>query len=127
MKKAIEAAGLFPSDIDYVNAHGTGTSNNDLSESNAMLTVFDGKIPPFSSTKPYTGHTTSASGSIEVVISILSMQNNFIPPNLNFGIPMKEVNAIPLSTVVKNVELRHILTNSFGFGGNNTSLVLSKL
>ncbi|MBP5589368.1 MAG: beta-ketoacyl-[acyl-carrier-protein] synthase family protein [Bacteroidales bacterium] len=127
MKKAIEAAGLLPSDIDYVNAHGTGTSNNDLSESNAMLTVFDGKIPPFSSTKPYTGHTTSASGSIEVVISILSMQNNFIPPNLNFGIPMKEVNAIPVSTVVKNVELRHILTNSFGFGGNNTSLVLSKL
>ena len=127
MKKAIEAAGLLPSDIDYVNAHGTGTNNNDLSESNAMLTVFDGKIPPFSSTKPYTGHTTSASGSIEVVISILAMQNNFIPPNLNFNIPMKETTAIPVSSIIRDIELKHVLTNSFGFGGNNTSLVLSKL
>ena len=127
MKKAIESAGLLPSDIDYVNAHGTGTKNNDLSESNAMLTVFDGKIPPFSSTKPYTGHTTSASGSIEVVISILAMLNNFIPSNLNFNTPMNETTAIPVSSIIKDIELKHVLTNSFGFGGNNTSLVLSKL
>ena len=77
-------AGLQPEDIDYVNAHGTGTPNNDLSESNALRRVFPGHLPPVSSTKSFTGHATSASGGIEMVICLLALSNQFIPANLGW-------------------------------------------
>jgi len=125
MAKAINMAQLRPEDIGYINAHGTGTGNNDLSEANAMVTVFNGQVPPFSSTKPYTGHTTSAAGGIEAVISILALNNRFLPPNLNFSEPMPEVGLVPVLSVHKTDSLNHVLSNSFGFGGNNTSLVFS--
>ena len=124
MKKALAMAGLLPSDIDYVNAHGTGTPNNDASESEALLRLFDGKVPPFSSTKPFTGHTTSASGSIEAVFCILALQNGFLPVNLNWAQPM-ENGLVPVVQPAKK-ELKHVLCNAFGFGGNDSSILLTR-
>jgi 3-oxoacyl-(acyl-carrier-protein) synthase len=89
MKEALNDANLTAKDIDYINAHGTGTQNNDLSESTAMLRLFENNLPPFSSTKSFTGHTTSASGSIELVICILALQNQFLPINLNWNEAME--------------------------------------
>jgi 3-oxoacyl-[acyl-carrier-protein] synthase-1 len=125
MMKAIDSAGLSPDDISYINAHGTGTENNDLSEGIAIQRVFR-HIPPVSSTKSFTGHTTSASGGVEAVISILALQDNFIPVNLNFSTPMKELSFTPATVEKPAFPLQHILSNSFGFGGNNTSLIFSK-
>ena len=127
MNAAIKMSELQPVDIDYINAHGTGTPNNDESESQAILRVFGSNPPKVSSTKAYTGHTTSASGSIEAVISIIAMQQNFIPANLNFKQQMENIPFTPVLDVIENMNLQHILSNSFGFGGNNTSLVFSKI
>lgn len=124
MKEALELSGLSLSDIDYINAHGTGTSNNDVSESQAMMRLFGDHVPPMSSTKPFTGHTTSASGSIEAVFCILALQHGFLPVNLNWAHPMED-GITPVSQPTKKT-LRHILCNAFGFGGNDSSLLLSK-
>ena len=123
MQEALKMAGLKPTDIDYVNAHGTGTPNNDLSESVALQRVFGSLMPPVSSTKGFTGHTTSASGSIEAVICLLAMHNGFLPANLGWHQPMSD-GIIP-TLGEDHVSLRHVLCNSFGFGGNDSSLLLS--
>ncbi len=126
MEKALKIAGLQPDDIDYVNAHGTATPNNDLSEGRAMLRVFgEGNVPEFSSTKAYTGHTLAVAGGVEAVYSVLALQNNRIYPNLNFKTPMKEFDLLP-QTETKEKELKHVLSNSFGFGGNCSTLIISK-
>jgi 3-oxoacyl-(acyl-carrier-protein) synthase len=124
MQKAVAMSGLDYSDIDYINAHGTGTPNNDLSEGTAIATLFE-KIPPMSSTKSFTGHTTSAAGGVESVLSILAMKRQFLPANLNFNTPMPELNLIPVQHTIRNVQIKHILKNSFGFGGNNSSIIFS--
>lgn len=124
MKEALECAGLKPSDIDYINAHGTGTPNNDVSESHAMMRLFGEYVPPVSSTKPFTGHTTSASGSIEAVFCILALQNGFLPVNLNWSQAMDD-GIVPVSQPTQK-ELKHVLCNAFGFGGNDSSLLLSR-
>lgn len=124
MQKALTLAGLQPSDIDYVNAHGTGTPNNDVSESQALLRVFDGKVPPVSSTKGMTGHTTSASGSVEAVICLLALQHGFIPANYGWQTPMED-GIIPVAEVQTGQHLKHVMCNSFGFGGNDSSLIFS--
>lgn len=126
MSKALEMSGLKPGEINYINAHGTGTPNNDESEGRAIELVFAGCIPMVSSTKSFTGHTTSAAGGVEAVISILCLQHSIVPANLNFKEPMQEISFKPVATTLKGVDLKHILTNSFGFGGNNTSLIFSK-
>lgn len=125
MKEAIEMAGLQPSEIDYINAHGTGTPNNDHSESQAMKRLFGSDMPPVSSTKSFTGHTTSASGSIELVMCMLALRNNFVPGNLNW---QKEADGVvvPVTSTRSNTPLKNILCNSFGFGGNDSSLLISK-
>ena len=123
MKEALALAGLQPSDIDYINAHGTGTPNNDVSESQAMMRLF-GQVPPMSSTKPFTGHTTSASGSIEAVFCILALQQGFLPVNLNWSQPMDN-GIVPVAKPEKKT-LHHVLCNAFGFGGNDSSLLLSR-
>jgi 3-oxoacyl-[acyl-carrier-protein] synthase II len=123
--KALKMAALKPDQIDYINAHGTGTGNNDISEAQAMLTVFGDSLPPFSSTKPFTGHTTSAAGGIEAVISILAMKYGFLPQNLNFATPMHDLPIVPLTRLKENEVLNHVLSNSFGFGGNNSTLIFS--
>lgn len=123
MREAIEMAGITVSTIDYVNAHGTGTPNNDLSESVALHRIFGNDMPPVSSTKSHTGHTTSASGSIEAVICLLAMRHRFIPSNLGWQHAM-EGGILP-SMGVSNIALRYVLCNAFGFGGNDTSLLFS--
>jgi 3-oxoacyl-[acyl-carrier-protein] synthase-1 len=125
MQKALEIAALQPDDISYINTHGTGTKNNDLSEGVAIDRLFT-TVPSCSSTKAYTGHTLGAAGAIEAVISILSINNNCIFPNLNFSEKMQELKFSPIKEVLTNVLLRHIMSNSFGFGGNNTSLIFSQ-
>ncbi|MFS4466566.1 beta-ketoacyl-[acyl-carrier-protein] synthase family protein [Maribacter sp. 2210JD10-5] len=126
MKKALHVAGMSPSDIDYVNAHGTATPNNDLSEGRALLRVFgEDNVPPFSSTKAYTGHTLAVAGGVEAVYSVLALQNNIIYPNLNFKTPMKEFDLVP-QLVLEQRELKTVLSNSFGFGGNCSTVIFSK-
>lgn len=124
MAQAIAMAGLKPEDIDYINAHGTGTENNDASESAAMKRLFGDRIPPVSSTKPFTGHTTSAAGGIESVICLLAMQNGFIPANLGWETPAEGC-IIPEKECHQGVTLSHVLCNSFAFGGNDSSLLFS--
>jgi len=125
MNKAFSMAGFAPSEISYINAHGTGTPNNDLSEGKAIEQIFGNTIPPVSSTKAFTGHTLGAAGGIEAVFSVLSVMNKVVYPNLNFKNQMKELNFKPV-TSGKKIEVNHVLSNSFGFGGNNSSLIFSK-
>ena len=123
MEKALSSADLHPGDIDYVNAHGTGTPDNDAAESAALRRLFGDCLPPVSSTKAFTGHTTSASGSIEAVICLLALAEGFIPRQLNWKEP--DPACIQPSVVEVERPLRHVLCNSFGFGGNDTSLLIS--
>ena len=123
MSRALEMASLLPGDISYVNAHGTGTPNNDASESAALRRVFGSRIPPVSSTKAYTGHTTSASGSIEAVISVLCLQHQALPGQPAAFEPDPAC-ILPLTGPLHG-PVNHVLCNSFGFGGNDTSLLFS--
>lgn len=125
MTEALKNAKLETSAIDYINAHGTGTPDNDLHESLAIQKVFRGNVPPFSSTKSYTGHTTSAAGAIEAVFSILSLCHNFIPANTEFQQPLEETNMSPVSEILHK-EINHVMSNSFGFGGNDSCCIFSK-
>ena len=125
MKKALKVAGLCSGDIDYINAHGTATENNDASESQAIRRVFGDNLPKVSSTKAYTGHTLAAAAAIEAVYSVMALQNNLVFPNLNFETPIKETNIIPETELLQK-DLHHVLSNSFGFGGNCSTLIFSK-
>jgi 3-oxoacyl-(acyl-carrier-protein) synthase II len=124
MQKALSMANLSPSEIDYVNAHGTATQNNDLSESIALSRVFH-SVPHFSSTKAFTGHTLATASSVEAIYSILAIKNGIVFPNLNFQTPMVEVDIKP-QTEIKYKEINNVLSNSFGFGGNCSTLIFSK-
>lgn len=125
MEKALKTAGLAPDDIDYINAHGTATPNNDLSEGRALIRIFEKEVPDFSSTKAFTGHTLAAAGGVEAVYSVLAMQNDVVFPNLNYQTPMKEFELHPV-TEKKNKAIRTVLSNSFGFGGNCSTLIFSQ-
>ena len=125
MKKAFEVADIKFSQIDYINVHGTATQNNDLTEGKALKRIYDDVLPKFSSTKPFTGHTLAAAAGVEAVFSLLSLQNNIIFPNLNFLNPIAELNAFPL-TELQSSEVNYVLSNSFGFGGNCSTLIFSK-
>lgn len=127
MKGALAVAGLKPEDIDYINAHGTATPNNDLSESHGIKTVFESSVPPFSSTKAYTGHTLAASGGIEAVFAVLALNKGMLLPNLNFRQAIEETGLVPVKNYSEGNNIRHILSNSFGFGGNNSTIILSKV
>jgi 3-oxoacyl-(acyl-carrier-protein) synthase len=126
MSGALETASLKPRDISYINAHGTGTEINDLSEGRAIQNIFGSAIPPVSSTKAFTGHTLGAAGAIEAVFSVLSLQNQVLLPGLNFLTPMEELYFQPVTKPSPSA-LKHVMSNSFGFGGNNTSLIFSKV
>ncbi|OUD26157.1 3-oxoacyl-(Acyl-carrier-protein) synthase [Flavobacterium psychrophilum] len=126
MEKAFQVSGLKPEQINYINVHGTATPNNDLSEGRAIVRVFgENNIPDFSSTKPFTGHTLAAAAAIEAVYSVLAIQNNVVFPNLNFKTPMEEFNMMP-QTILKHKNIEHVLSNSFGFGGNCSTIIFSK-
>jgi 3-oxoacyl-(acyl-carrier-protein) synthase len=126
MTSAIKKAGLTPDKIDYINMHGTGTGNNDLSESIAVKRVFGQNHPMLSSTKGYTGHTLGAAGAVEAVISILAMQEKFVPGNLRFQTPIENGELVPVVKTLVEHKLDNILSNSFGFGGNNSTLIFSR-
>ena len=124
MSQALKMSSLNASDIDYVNAHGTGTPNNDLTESVAIKKVFGNDLPDISSTKAYTGHTTSASGAIELVICLLAMEHSFIPSNLGCTTPLQ--GGIVPSKGQTGCQVDNVMCNAFGFGGNDSSLIISK-
>ena len=125
MQSALKTAHLSSSDIDYINAHGTATLNNDLSEGKAIEKIF-GIDQLFSSTKGFTGHTLAAAGIVECIYSILSMKNNIIFPVLNHNHYMQELKIKPERSLNKTNKIDTVLSNSFGFGGNNTSIIISK-
>jgi len=127
MSGALKKSGLEPGDIDYINLHGTGTQNNDIAEGTAIKRLFDPHYPKMSSTKTFTGHTLGASGGIEAVFSVLSLQHGIIYPNLRLQTPMKDLPFNVETEFSKNIKVKHVLSNSFGFGGNCSSLIFSKV
>jgi 3-oxoacyl-(acyl-carrier-protein) synthase len=127
MKLALNSARVQPSDIDYINAHGTATENNDLSEGLGIKRLFGNSIPYFSSTKPYTGHTLAAAGSVEAAFCLLALRNGMIWPNLNYKNVMPELGIEPVTKLKRSISLKNILSNSFGFGGNTSSLLLASV
>ncbi len=124
MKNAMQQAGISPDAISYINLHGTGTANNDSSEGIAIQQVFS-RVPPASSTKAFTGHTLGAAGAVEAVFSILAIQHQQIFPHLRLETSMQELNWKPTTSMMA-LPVQHVLSNSFGFGGNCSSLVISK-
>lgn len=126
MRKAMEMSGIAREDVSYINVHGTATLNNDISEGKALERLFGTDVPPFSSTKPFTGHTLAAAGAIEAIYALLAIREGLIYPNLNFSEKMEELQITPVTTLMQGVAINHVISNSFGFGGNNASLVISK-
>lgn len=126
MGNAMKQAGLQAADIDYINLHGTGTANNDSSEGKAIEILFEGKIPKASSTKAYTGHTLGAAAGVEGVFSVLSIKDGIAYPNLRWQTQMEDVSWKPVTELETGLDIKHVLSNSFGFGGNCSSLVFSK-
>ena len=126
MGNALKKAGLLPADIDYINLHGTGTANNDSSEGKAVSVVFEGNIPMASSTKGFTGHTLGAAAGVEAVFSTLSIRDGIVFPNLRWETQMEDIDWQVVTELQTGQVIQHVLSNSFGFGGNCSSLVLSK-
>jgi 3-oxoacyl-[acyl-carrier-protein] synthase-1 len=126
MRQALDAAGVAPEAVDYINFHGTGTPNNDLAEGNAVKRLFAKKIPFLSSTKAFTGHTLGAAGGIEAVLSALAVKHGLLYPNLNYSRPIAEHGLTPVTAFRQGAEINTVLSNSFGFGGNDSSLLFSK-
>ncbi len=124
MQEALEMANLKPNQINYINAHGTGTPNNDLTESVAIERVFGDKYPPFASLKPYIGHTLGAAGIVEAIISILCLNKQMVVGSLNQEDNIEEVNVCPVKET-KKTSVNHVMSNAFGFGGNDTTLIFS--
>ncbi|HEY9009055.1 MAG TPA: beta-ketoacyl-[acyl-carrier-protein] synthase family protein [Ohtaekwangia sp.] len=127
MEQALSMAGIKPGDVNYINAHGTATENNDLSEGLGIQRLFGEHVPDFSSTKPFTGHTLAAAGSVEAIFCMMAMQQQMVWPNLNFVNPMPELSIRPVASLKRQVKLNYILSNSFGFGGNTSSLLLASV
>lgn len=125
MRQALAHAEIEPGQIDYINAHGTGTPNNDLTESFALSQVFK-EVPPYNSTKSFTGHTLAAAGALEAIYSVLSIQQGELYPSLNCTQPISGFPFAPIKAYENGLKIQFALTNSFGFGGNCTSLILSK-
>lgn len=124
MELALKRAKLAPEDIQYINAHGTGTPNNDITESFAFSRIFK-TVPAFSSTKSYVGHTLAAAGVLEAIYSIFSIQYQEIYPSLRVTEPISEFAFQPTLRYTPEVAIKHVISNSFGFGGNCTSLIFS--
>jgi 3-oxoacyl-[acyl-carrier-protein] synthase-1 len=123
MSEAIEA---FGSDVDYINAHGTSTPVGDLAELGAIKEVFGKSAPIIGSTKSMTGHSLGATGAQEAIYSILMMQNNFIAPSINIDNLVEEAEGLKIAQSMMKHELNAVMSNSFGFGGTNASLIFSK-
>ena len=125
IQNALKMSNLQPNEIDYINLHGTGTLNNDLSEGTAISRIYGEDYPRLSSTKAFTGHTLGASGGIEAVFSIMAIKHQCVFPNLRFENPIPEINIRPQMKFEENLRIRHVMSNSFGFGGNCSSVIFS--
>jgi 3-oxoacyl-[acyl-carrier-protein] synthase II len=128
IRNAIADAGLTPDDIDYVNPHGTGTPENDKMEFLAVSAVFGERAAsiPLSSNKSMIGHTLSAAGTVETVFSLLTLEHQRLPPTINYKVPDPAIPLDVVPNVARDAKVRHALSNSFGFGGQNVSLVMSR-
>jgi 3-oxoacyl-[acyl-carrier-protein] synthase II len=122
MEGALLSAGLTAGEIDYINAHGTATPFNDAAEGKAIVELFDGVA--VSSTKGMMGHSLGAAGAIEAIISILALQNQFLPPNINFRNGDAELDLNVVANCFRPGNVRTVLSNSFGFGGTNASVII---
>jgi 3-oxoacyl-[acyl-carrier-protein] synthase II len=128
IQNAIADAGLTPDDIDYINPHGTGTPENDKMEYLAVSAVFGerAKTLPLSSNKSMVGHTLSAAGTVESVFTLLTLEHQRLPPTINYRLPDPAIPLDVVPNVARDAKVRHALSNSFGFGGQNVSLVMSR-
>jgi 3-oxoacyl-(acyl-carrier-protein) synthase len=128
MRLALEDAGLKAGEIDYINAHGTSTQLNDKSETAAIKTVFGEQAysVPISSTKSMTGHLLGASGSLEAAICSKVINENILPATINYETPDPECDLDYVPNKTRNVSPRHVMSNSFGFGGHNATLIMSR-
>ena len=125
IQEALDSANLLPEKIDYINAHGTSTENNDLVELTGMDKIFN-SIPPYNSTKSYTGHTLAAAGSLEAIFSVFSITNRELYKSLNFENPIEGFSSKPISKPTNDIDVNYVLSNSFGFAGSCSSIVLGK-
>jgi 3-oxoacyl-[acyl-carrier-protein] synthase-1 len=123
---ALKDAGLTPSAIDYINAHATSTQAGDSSEAKALVEVFGEKKVPVSSTKSMTGHECWMAGASEIVYSMIMMENGFIAPNINFENPDEDSAKLDIVKTAKEKNINVFLSNSFGFGGTNSSLIVKR-
>jgi 3-oxoacyl-[acyl-carrier-protein] synthase II len=128
IQRALDDAGVAPEQIDYINPHGTGTPENDKMEALGVTAVFGERAAkiPMSSNKSMVGHTLSAAGAVEAVFTLLTMQNGRLPPTINYNVPDP---AIPLDVVphtARDADVKYAISNSFGFGGQNVSLVMAR-
>ena len=128
IRNAITDAGLAPDDIDYINPHGTGTPENDKMEYLGVSSVFGerAKSIPISSNKSMIGHTLSAAGTVETVFTLLTLEHQRVPPTINYKVPDPAIPLDVVPNVARDAKVRHALSNSFGFGGQNVSLVMSR-
>ena len=126
VRAALADAGVEESAIAYINAHGTSTPENDKMEHLAISTVFGENLPPVSSNKSMIGHTLTAAGAIEAAFSLLTMQNGLIPPTINYDVPDPLIPMDCVPNVARAADVRMVLSNSFGFGGQNSCLVLAR-
>ena len=128
IRDGLDDAGLTPEDIGYVNAHGTSTPENDRMEAGGLAAVFGERIAevPLSSNKSMIGHTLTAAGAIEAVFSILTMREGVLPPTINYDIPDPAIALDVVPNTKRSADVSAVLSNSFGFGGQNVSLVLGR-
>ena len=128
MQLALDSAGLRPGEISYINAHGTSTPLNDKSETAAIKTVFGSHAyqVPISSTKSMTGHLLGAAGALEALVCVQTLQDNQLPPTINYTTPDPECDLDYVPNQARRVETQHVMSNSFGFGGHNATIILSR-
>jgi 3-oxoacyl-[acyl-carrier-protein] synthase II len=126
LKQALEDAGIFPEEIDYINAHGTSTPLNDKNETQVIKNVFKERAYKIgiSSNKSMTGHSLGAAGSIETIASLLTLKHQYLPPTINYSTPDPECDLDYIPNKGRNAEVHKIVSNSYGFGGKNSALVL---
>lgn len=127
IERALKDAGLKPEDIDYINAHATSTQQGDMQEALAIGEIFGNCNTPVSSTKSMTGHECWMAGASEIVYSLIMMRNNFVAPNINLENPSEEASALNIPTEAVDMEVDTVLSNSFGFGGTNSALIIKKI
>jgi 3-oxoacyl-[acyl-carrier-protein] synthase II len=124
MQRALDSAHIPAADVDYINAHGTATVFNDAAEAKAISALFDGV--PVSSTKSMMGHSLGAAGAIEAIVCLLALQNQFLPANINFSILDEGLDLNVVANEARPAAVTTALSNSFGFGGTNASIVMRK-